>query len=194
MMENETMKAKLENYYELPEDEQNALLKSILKAANDNPDEFIAYIKSIEFNDDAPLSIIYEALAKDIDNWGKFFLEEFSRLFDLAKNDKDPEKYLIFVNDFAHIKLDDFKERKNLLELAITEIDDNNQKIRYWAYNTIGDFYEKGDIESKSALINGLQDPSWPIRKMVYSDCIDFNILPENFKLSLKDKMRMKFE
>ena len=67
-MKDELLKI-LDSFYDLSEGEEEKAIASILKMANEHPGEFTEIIKDIESGD---ISIIYEALGNDMDNWNDF--------------------------------------------------------------------------------------------------------------------------
>ena len=181
---------KFNDFYNLTESNQNELLNEVLKTANNNPEAFKKLVAQLEFGLECPLPFIYEALSKDLENWGSFYVDEFQRLLKLANANNVPKNYLTYLSEFSYLKPEEFKERNEIVRLAIAQLGNPQAIFRYYAYNVLFDMYLDNDDSLKDILIKGLKDKDWRIRYWTHLNCEDFNLLPKGHSLKLTDRLR----
>ena len=98
-----------ESYYDCDEENKQNILKHILQTANDEKSNFISRVKQINptgnpANEEfSPLQVVYEALAKDLNNWGNFFVEELKRILEIAKSSPRPRKVLDVLTEYVYV-------------------------------------------------------------------------------------------
>ncbi len=127
----------LDNFYLLRDDEKNNYLKEVLYFANSNPYKFIQYCKSIEPTEFCSLSIIYEALMLDENNWVNFFVEEHQRVFDLAKSKRRPFKSSYCLEVLAMNKIRNKTYENKIIHFLAGEITSNIPGIRLRAIHLL---------------------------------------------------------
>ena len=185
-----SLKEEFENYHDLSKAEQESFRNSLLETANQNPAGFISLVHQAPFGSDCPLPIIYQALANDLDQWGSFFVDEFQRLYQLARTAKNPKQYLCNLKEYYFIDPENFKEREALVQLAISELENEQPIFRHYAYNTLFEIDLENDHSMDHILQRGLYDPDWRIRYWTWSNCDAYEILPDRFNLSWLDKLK----
>ena len=58
------------------EEQKQKILADILKYANDNPRIFKQDLEEVQFDKELmPLAVVLEALSKDTDTWGQFYVD-----------------------------------------------------------------------------------------------------------------------
>ena len=186
-MKNELRKI-LDNFYELSEFKAEQALTSILELANAQPMEFTNILRDLKPDD---ISIIYEALGNDLDNWNEFFLEELKRIIETAKKADNPNTILSYLDEFIFIEPGQFKYRKELISILKKELSNRHPTFRYYAITVIADFIEDGDFLTIKLLEKHLIDTDWRIRYWTYVVLKEIK-KSNNYKLSFIDKIRSK--
>jgi len=92
-------KDQLDAWLNYDEKETKKFLKGIVKFADQNPDAFKNYCKTILPSEYSSLSIIYEGLSEYATHWNAFLFEEIKRVVLLAKNKQIDYKYLDILTD-----------------------------------------------------------------------------------------------
>lgn len=187
-----------EKFLELTPEERGVLLNEILTFGNNNRNELINYCYNIEPTQFCNLEVIYEALAKDPDNWGDFIFEEFKRIFKQAKQSKNPFTYTSCLDIGIYFE----NKNKPFVDKIITfltgeldsSIDDFRHRALWFLSDWIDDEYSykyKKTIDKMSELIN---DPNWKIRYITNLVIIE-RPFASNYHLTLSfwDKVRGKY-
>jgi hypothetical protein len=184
-------------YLGLTYDEQNEFTDEILLFANNNRIELIKYCQTIEPTQFCNLEIIYEALAKDPDNWGEFIFTEYKRIFSEAKNSNNPFIYTSCLDIGLYFEEKNYPFVDKIINLLSLELESQSDALRHRALWFLSDWIEDEYsskytkvIDKMAKLIN---DKNWKIR---YSTFFLFKgrTFAENYQinLSLKDRITEK--
>lgn len=187
-----------EKYLDYTTEEQNILLAEILSFANNNRARLIDYCHQIEPKQFCNLEVIYEALAKDPDNWGEFIYEEFVRIFNGAKQSQNPFTYMSCLDIGLYFENKNKAFVDNIIRFLSNELDNKIDDFRHRALWFLSDWIDdeysykhKKTIDKMATLIN---DNNWKIRYITFLVFKDrsFSV---NYKLSQTfwDKIRSKF-
>lgn len=191
---------KLDQFYELTNDEQDLVLQQVLEFANANKDQFADEIRASEYDQANHLPIYYEAIAKDLDTWADFFFSEIKRIFDLARVAVKPTEVLMQIDEFAFLIQDGFKYRDELVRMMKKELNNEKPIFRYYAISLLREYLNLNDFNTIEKLRLLLADPDWRIRYWTYYSLKDLGLLNANESLSLMDRLRsswmntLKFE
>jgi len=178
----------LDEFYDLSEEEEEKAFAKILEMANEQPEELKQIVTELEQDS---VSFVFEALAKDMENWNDFFLDEAKRIVEKAKKSNKPSQILTYLGEFIFIEPEEFKHCNELVNYMKKELDNESPVFRYWAVSIIADFMDEGDYITTKLLEKRLSDTNWRIRYWVYV------LLKEQkekgkYKLSFLDKIRAK--
>ncbi len=82
----ENLREKIEKYWgEEDEKLSELILKDMLEYANSNPDNFTKQFIAIQFEEELDaISVVFEALTKDTDNWEQLYTDTMDRIFAAA--------------------------------------------------------------------------------------------------------------
>jgi len=183
---------RLDDYYSLDETEQENILSDIIKIANQDRGKFIAAIQNIHPQDEDHLPVVYEALARDVHNWGSFFIEEAKRILALARQSDKPYQILNILDEFIFIEPEAFRERDQLVDLLKQELENEHPTFRYFAVSLLPDFIREDDKATRELLKERLHDKDWRVRYWAYHNLKDLHDLPSDVKRSLLDQIRSK--
>lgn len=169
------------------------LLKDILDYANVEPPKFKSELREIQFDKEIdPLPVVFEALSKDTDNWGAFFVEQLDEILKAAQNTRKPSEILTNLMEYAYVEKDNRPFVQQIVEKLHRAIDSENSAVRRAAIWNLPSFMNNGSIRNKSRVIAALQeklnDRSWKTRFVAFEALRFENLLPEGYKLKLTDK------
>lgn len=186
----------IKNYWEdTPESYRQQVLKDILEYANNNPQTFRQDVEKIQFDYElTPLAIILEALSKNTDNWGQFFVDTLDAIFKEAKTARKTEETLRCLSEFAYIENDENPFVQKIADRLYKETDADNLAIRLAALWMLPVFLTNPSVKNKSQMIDALQqklhDKNWKVRYVTYKSLGFDDLLPAGQKLSIADRLR----
>jgi len=169
------------------------LLKDILNYANAEPQKFINELKEIQFDKGIdPLPVVLEALSKDTDNWGAFFVEQLDEILKAAQNARKPSEVLTYLMEYAYVEKDNRPFVQQIVERLHKAIDSENSAVRRAAIWNLPSFMNNDSIKNKSRVVASLHeklnDRSWKTRFVAFGALKFENLLPEGYKLKLTDR------
>lgn len=187
-----------EAYYSLSRKEQEKLLEEILVYASENRAAIINYCHKIEPTQFCSLELIYEALAKDPDNWGEFIYEEFKRILSGAKNSTNPFHYTSCLDIGLYFEEKNKPFVEKIIKLLHHELDNPSDAIRFralwWLSDWVADEYAVKYRSTIDKMAERINDSNWKIRfltNLLFKD----KIYASSYKLDLGfwDRIRGKF-
>lgn len=172
---------------------QSELLKDILNYANADAQKFKSELKDIQFNKDVdPLPVVLEALAKDTNNWGAFFVEKLDEILNAAQNAKKPYDILIYLLEFDYIAKCQQPFVQQIVERLHKAVESGDSTVSRAAIFNISSFMNNGSITNKNFFIYSLQeklnDKSWKTRLVAYEALKFENLLPKSYILKFTDR------
>lgn len=184
----------IENFYGQPDEEQQALLADILAYANADPHSFKTELAEVQFDYFLmPLGVVLEALAKDTDNWGQFFVDLLNTIFTEAKRAEKPKQILSNLMEFFYIEEDTRPFVQKIVDRVYRELDSENTSIAIAAIFMLPDYFANPSIRNKDTMVLALQqklnDPRWKVRCAAHESLGFDNMVPAGNKLSLKDRL-----
>ena len=187
-------KGQIDSFWNDSEDEKNRLLGEILEYANFNPTKFKNEISAIKFDQDLmALPIISEALSKDTDNWGQFYIDLLNDILEAAKQSDKPRDILNNLQEFAYIEKDRRPFVQEIVDRLSKELNSENLDIKLAAIWTLPTFLANNHLKNKNVIIARLReqlyDRNWKVRVVAFRSLGFENLLPEGQKLSLKDRL-----
>ncbi len=180
------------------EEEKRILLNDVLTYANSNTNTFRKDIKEIQFDIVlSPLPVILEALSKDTERWGDFYVEVLRDIFEHAKKIKKPQNVLTFISEFYYIEGDTRPFVQKIVNILSKEIDSENIAIKLKAICTLPSYLRNPSIKNKNLLIKNLteklHDKNWKVRYVSFKSLGYENLLPKGSKLSYIDLLLKTF-
>lgn len=193
-------KDEIVNFYDFEnESDKTELIEDILKYSEmKSENEFVAEIrenfKQIPFSG---IGVIYEALSKNPLKWSNFLKEEYERAFELAKKSENAFEILDSLEEISIGDEDNVECRDEIIGLLASHLSNKNDSIRYMAIWFLGDWIPINDQDKYSnvvdEIITKLYDDNWKIRNCANIVLQGFNKLPKNYKISLWDKLKIRF-
>ena len=186
----------IRNYWEdISESLRQQLLKDILEYANTNPQTFRQDVGKIQFDYELmPLPVILEALSKDTDNWGQFFVDTLDAIFKTAETAVKPQVILRFLSEFTYIENDERPFVQKIVDRLYNETDADNLAIKLAALWMLPVFLTNPSVKNKSQIIDALQqklnDKNWKVRYVTYKSLSFDDLLPAGYKLAMVDRLR----
>jgi hypothetical protein len=169
------------HFYDLDIESQEITLQSILEFANDNAVLFIDILHREDFNVQSRLHVFYEALARDMNRWSAFFLDELKRIFEIAESVERPNLVLKFMDGLLFADKGDFTHRDGFVSFLRTKLNHPHPTFRYHAVFLLSDFVHPGDQLAVADMAKLLDDPDWRVRHWTYQCLRDLQALPEGF-------------
>jgi hypothetical protein len=186
---------RIKGFWDLDEPGSEALLKDILQHANTNPQKFRQDIEPVLFDEELePLPIILEALSKDTDTWGQFYVDILHKIVEEAQNYSDPSGILFNLLEFTYIENDHRPFVQKIVDRIYKETDSENLSIKLAAVSTLPPYLKNTSIKNRSLILESLQqklhDKNWKVRYVSFKALEYENLLPAGSKLSIADKIR----
>lgn len=187
-------KLPIDSFWDVGEDEKNKVLNDILMYANSNQQKFKSEINQVKFDNELmPLPIVSEALSKDTENWGQFYVELLDDILETAKQSSKPNDILNNLQEFSYIEDDSRPFVQKIVDRLFKELDSENLDIKLASIWTLPNYLDNNSIRNKSLIIDKLQqqlyDHNWKVRVVAFKSLGFESLLPEGHKLSLKDKL-----
>jgi hypothetical protein len=175
------------------DDEQKDILADVLAYANANPQSFKADMRNFWFDEElAPLSVVLEALAKDVDNWSDFYLEVLDAIFNTAKVTAKPKHILFNLTEFAYVEKMEIPLVQKIADRMLKEMKAGGVEIKIIIIREIYAYLFNNYVRNKAAITEelhqSLDDSNWRVRYVTWQTLSLENILPPGRKLALKDK------
>lgn len=180
---------------EMENEERDQLLTEILDYANSSPSSFRREMSQIRFNETYdPLPIVAEALVKQAQNWGDFFVETIQAIFAEAKRSTKPKNILELVYEFTLMEDSEHPFVQRLVDILHNESQSEHLESRLAAISRLPPFLENKTVRNSSKIKKSLQhmlsDNNWKVRYVTYHSLKLDNMLPPNTKLRIQDKLR----
>lgn len=189
------LEEKLEEFYDLSEEEQEKLLKEINKRGKGNKAKFKEYLYNTGFAYPSNRTIFYEAIWTNPKGWDDFLYAELVYLLEEAeKNNVDAIEEL---SSIMYLIGQDMTPAfyQNVLKLLSAKVSSTIPEVRYECATTMVDIhYESLKLNTiqQKQVQRLLRDKEFKTRIYIYSDLKEANLLPANFKLSRLDLIRAK--
>jgi hypothetical protein len=185
---------RIQSFYKDQEQEKQLLLTDILSYANLNPEEFNNQVKEIGYDKKLmALSIIMEALSKDTDRWGDFYVDLLEDIFSRAKQSSVPKQFLMYLSDFAFIERDRKEYVQRTVSIFDREIEAENIAVKLAAIENLGYYMHNDFIKDTGLIIEKLRiklnDANWKVRHAAFTALQEAGLLRDGDKLQVKDKL-----
>ncbi|RFZ83469.1 hypothetical protein DYU05_15175 [Mucilaginibacter terrenus] len=176
------------------EAEMQELFADILTYANANPQAFVKELEQVQFDPVLqPLPIVLEALSRDSDKWGEFFVNLLNTILVKAKSSANPQEMVDNLIEFAHIETHPKLFVKHVAKRLHQELTDDNLYTKSAAISMLPNYLDNPVVVDKEDIIqelqNKLRNPKWQIRYLAYISLKKFNLLPPDYSLSFTDKL-----
>ena len=186
-------KTQIDSFWDVGEDDKKNVLSDILKYANSNQQKFKNEINQIKFDKELmALPIISEALSKDTENWGQFYIDLLDDILETAKQSSKPNDILNSLQEFSYIENDSRPFVQKIVDRLYNELDSENLNVKLASIWTLPNYLDNNSTRNKSSIIDKLQqqlsDKNWKVRVVAFKSLGFENLLSDGHKLSLKDK------
>lgn len=177
------------------EQQKQQLLTDILHYANTSPEKFKQDLQEVQFDKElTPLAVVLEALSKDTDRWGQFYVDTLDNIFEQAKVTNKPQDILSCLMEFAYIEKDSSPFVQRIVGRLNKETDSDNLPVKLAAIWTLPAYLKNPSIRNKSSIMNSLQqklnDKNWKVRYVAFKALGYEDMLPAGHKLSMGDQIR----
>lgn len=177
------------------EERKQCLLTDILHYAKTHPEKFKKELQEVQFDKEfSPLPVVLEALSKDTDTWGHFFVDTLDKIFEHAKASDKPHDILNYLIEFAYIEQDHRPFVQTIVDRLNKETDSGNLSSKLAAIWTLPAYLKNSSIKNKSSILRSLQDnlldKNWKVRYVTHKALGYEDMLPVGQNLSLSDRMR----
>jgi len=185
----------MENFWDKNKHEREKLLNEILIYANATPLAFRNEIDQIKFDEDLmPLPVILQALSVDTENWGQFYVDLLDDILKVAKQSNNPNDFLEHLDDFSYIEDDTRPFVQQIVDRLYKELDSEILDIKLASIWTLPGYLENSSIKNKSLILDKLRrhlyHENWKVRVVAFRSLDFSDLLPNGFKLPLKDKLK----
>ncbi|OOQ56502.1 hypothetical protein [Mucilaginibacter pedocola] len=177
---------------DMPEAKVQELLNDILVYANSNPEGFKKELAEVQFDYVLqPLPVVLEALAKDSDRWGQFYVDMLEIILERTKKSRRPQDIVDNLIEFAHIETHPKQFVKDIARRLQQELTNDNLYTKAAAISMLPHYLDNPVVEDKGPILhelqNKLKNPKWEIRYLAYIS-LKPNKLPKGYRLPFKDK------
>lgn len=179
---------------EISEEEENQLLDDILQYANSNPQSFKSDLQKVRFDPElTPLPVVLEALSYDTTNWGQFYVDLLNDILETANQVDKPQTILSSLMEFSYIEQDENPFVQKIVDRLYRSLDSDNIHIKLVCIYTLPGYLGNKTIKNSKVITAALQqklnDDNWKVRVVAFRALGYENLLPEGFRLSLKDRL-----
>lgn len=190
----ENLREKVVKFWEEESEEnEKIILADILGYANSNPQSFTKEFDEIKFEEDLDaISVVFEALAKDIDNWGQLFIDTIDNIFAAAKVARNPDDILVYLMDCNWVAKNPFVQK--IVDRIYKELDADNLHIQVACIQELSYYIKNSTIRNKNTITDALQSKlkgnDWKLRVVTFQILKHEGLLPAGYQLSFMDKVR----
>lgn len=179
---------------EISEQEENQLIDDILQYANSNPQSFKSDLQKVRFDPElTPLPVVLEALSYDTANWGQFYVDLLNDILETANQVDKPQTILNSLMEFSYIEEDDKPFVQKIVDRLYQALDSDNIHTKLVCIYTLPGYLGNKTIKNSKVITAALQqklnDDNWKVRVVAFRALGYENLLPEGFRLSLKDRL-----
>jgi len=182
----------------LTDAEKSKLLRDVLLYANSNPDSFKRDINEIQFDPVLkPLPIILEALSKDTETWGDFYVAVLNDILNKAEQIDRPGGVLTYISEFYYIEEASGDFVQKIADLLLKARKSESEKIQLKAICTLPGYLRNPAIKNRDLILNclieKLDDKNWKARYLSFKYLKYEGLLLEGRRLSFKDMILKTF-
>lgn len=193
------IKEKIANFWDIEEDsERNMLVEKIRHyAASKDESEFIKEVRqTFEQINFSGISVIYEALSKNPQKWGRFFKEEYERAFKSAERSENPFDILECLEEISFVEESKTSYNAEIINVLSNYLTSPNDVLRYKSIWLLGNWLTKENSKNYPQIVteikNKLNDRHWKIRYIAKGVLEDIGRLPDGYSMNSLDKIRGK--
>lgn len=178
----------------MPEEDMQKLFADVLVYANTHPETFKREVAEVQFNKQLqPFPIVVEALAKDTERWGDYFVEQMDHIFERAKSSTNPQFVVDHLIEYAQMERDTLPFVKRIVDRLYKELFSDNIITKSAAISILPRYLKNPLVDNQKTMIRELQNklinPKWRIRYTAYIALKAEKLLPKGFKLSFSDML-----
>ncbi|HYE54654.1 MAG TPA: hypothetical protein VD996_07420 [Chitinophagaceae bacterium] len=174
---------------------QDQLVQDVRDYANANPAQFVSEFNEVRFKEGSNyMSVVLEALSKDADKWGNFYVEQLDAILKAAAGTDDPGEILGNLTDLAYIEDETGPFVQRIADRLYREMESDDINIQMAAIWVLPDFIENPVIRNRSAMIAALQeklnDANWKVRYVAHRSLGYSKLHPPGYRQRFTDKLR----
>lgn len=176
------------------ENEKIKMLDDVLSYANLNRQSFLKELKEIQFDPMlSPLPVVLEALSKDTETWGDFYVDVLDEILEKAEQIAKPTDVLTYISEFYYIESDTRPFVQKIVDKLKKALDSEKIEIQLNAICTLPSYLTNSSIKDKELLLERLRekldDSNWKVRYVAFRYLGFENLLPPGQKLRMTDKI-----
>ncbi len=185
-----------QSFYDLEISEQDSILAQIRAYGIANKTKFLRELREIDpLEELSPISLIYEAVAMDPDNWADFYPEEIKRVLDFSLTKDKPADALNYLHELVYnLDTADAPHIRAIMKILAQYLETPDAGVRkevVFLINGILDADNSNHYQNVvSKLIGLLNDPDWRVRSKAFFVLKAAEALPEGYKRSFLDRLR----
>ncbi|HMP94726.1 MAG TPA: hypothetical protein PKD90_17730, partial [Phnomibacter sp.] len=165
------------------EEEKQALLQQVLEYANTHAEQFKQAIAEVQFDEALePLPVVLEALSKNTDTWGMFYVTTLDAIFNQAKKVDKPKKILEYLVEYAYIEKANGAFVQLIVDRLAEEVTQEVAATKLAAIWVLPPFLQNSCISNKLAMVQLLQQQlqhhNWTVRYITYKALAYEALLP----------------
>lgn len=188
-----------DDYLELEEKKSEKVIKETQELFESNKNELIDFCKYSTYDVIGKLEFLYYALSDDFLKWENFLVEEFIRIFELAKKDNSINELLPILENIMPDENETITSSK-IRGYLIKELDNKEINFRLKALQLLNCWIDEEQIKKEPNIVNritlSLQDADWRMRWNAHTVLKgnDVNVPEMNFMDKLKGKILNPYE
>jgi hypothetical protein len=186
-----------DKYYSMSNEETEKYFKEILDFANSNKNEFVKFCNDVQLIRHNCLDIIYDALLKDIENWGGFLAEEHHRVFQKAKISEDPYDATYCLDSITCMENRNKAVVDKIIEILSKELNNPIDALKHRAISLLTDWIDETNQGKHKEVIRKMkekiQDENWKIRWIAHQSLKGkYGLSEHELKIPISDKVKNK--
>ncbi len=190
---------KVNNFYDLGENEQQVLLKEINNRGKKDKLEFKDFLSKVGYGLNSNLSIFWEAIWKSPKGWEEFIYDQLEKLINEAESgNKDALEdisSLMYLTQLEEMSNEFYNKSILLLENGLKSKYVNIRENCSEGILDINDVGKKDlNVDTIKKLQKLLKDENFKLRIYTYSNLNELNLIPKEFKLKKMDVIRAKIQ
>lgn len=189
---------RIDNFYELSENDQEVLKAEISAIAESDPKSFYVFMDEMGYGLEYSRPIFYEALSSNTpNNWASFFTNELTKLIQAAEHNQEEAieelDSIQWMTDIAEMENEYYDK---LRKLFFSKLKSPNPEVREQCctafFNVLAHMKETANASEIKLLQSLLQDPNIKTKVYAFVDLKEAHLLPAGFQFSFADKIKIK--
>lgn len=191
----------LQSSWSLSEKERNELFKRVETYANTKDyTDFVREVREVfPLQENAGICELYLALgeSEQSDRWSRFFMEEYRRGFELAKQHPEPTEVLDCLESIFFSEAHEQEYLDEVIDLLSAQLSAEQAEVRSYAIRMLGDWILPEDAGRYSHIMQKVrhrlqQDDHWRVRTEAADMLSEYQQLPADYRPRILDRIRRR--